>query len=513
MSSRKQGAGVRSPGGCRARPSRRFSVVSAAFLLLAAAPVWAAHVVDVRVGYHPTFVRVVFELDSPTGYRVERHAPVPGVSELVITLDASSETESLVARDQSLIEGIELLSEGDRSVAHIRLARDGLKLKEMILASPPRIVLDVLAEKKAAQAAPSVAKAEPKPKAIEPEKVVRAEPSAPVVVEKPAPSPATGGEPAEEPPESPSLAETGRAVPAAPGAALPTSPGGSQLQQLALAKPPAAAPVVPPVPAASRPPPKPAAQPRAMPPPRPAAAARPRPQPKPAAVPPPAEESFFTGTVMMAVGAVVVLALGAVGLARRRRSSSAVEDEDFDGAEMDQENPFAGFDADSAADVEAKGKAEGQQGDTGEFAFAEDEGEAAKAASAQPLAVSDDSEPQEGSDMDQRVSENASTVILDSPPIASVGVSEQAGDGADVMRLFTEFERRVASLETRLDEAVDARERLERQVAAQTEELRVQRAAIARTQRAVRNLSRPEEDTAPTEPALRDPTRPEGPRG
>ena len=39
----------------------------------------------------------------------------------------------------------------------------------------------------------------------------------------------------------------------------------------------------------------------------------------------------------------------------------------------------------------------------------------------------------------------------------------------------------------------------------QTEELRVQRAAIARTQRAVRNMTRPE-DEGPTEPALRDPS-------
>ena len=45
---------------------------------------------------------------------------------------------------------------------------------------------------------------------------------------------------------------------------------------------------------------------------------------------------------------------------------------------------------------------------------------------------------------------------------------------------------------------------MERKIAAQTEELRVQRAAIARTQRAVRNLSRPE-DTSATEPAVRDP--------
>ena len=40
--------------------------------------------------------------------------------------------------------------------------------------------------------------------------------------------------------------------------------------------------------------------------------------------------------------------------------------------------------------------------------------------------------------------------------------------------------------------------------AAQSEELRVQRAAIARTQRALRSLSRSEEEQA-TEPALREP--------
>ena len=83
------------------------------------------------------------------------------------------------------------------------------------------------------------------------------------------------------------------------------------------------------------------------------------------------------------------------------------------------------------------------------------------------------------------------------PPMgASTGASD------DVMRMLREFEQRVASLESRLDEVGEAKERLERQVAAQTEELRVQRAAIARTQRALRNLSRPD-DESPTEPALR----------
>ena len=83
--------------------------------------------------------------------------------------------------------------------------------------------------------------------------------------------------------------------------------------------------------------------------------------------------------------------------------------------------------------------------------------------------------------------------------------------GGDVARLMEAMERRMNDLEGRLDEANEAREKLERQVAAQAEELRVQRAAIARTQRAVRNLNRPE-DEAPTEPALRDPSRPGGTR-
>jgi septal ring factor EnvC (AmiA/AmiB activator) len=73
-----------------------------------------------------------------------------------------------------------------------------------------------------------------------------------------------------------------------------------------------------------------------------------------------------------------------------------------------------------------------------------------------------------------------------------------------VMRMLREFEQRVSGLESKLEEVSEAKERLERQVAAQTDELRVQRAAIARTQRALRNLSRPD-DESPTEPALREP--------
>jgi hypothetical protein len=91
------------------------------------------------------------------------------------------------------------------------------------------------------------------------------------------------------------------------------------------------------------------------------------------------------------------------------------------------------------------------------------------------------------------------------PTQMGVGTASSAAD-ADVARLVRELERRLAQVETRLDESVDARERLERQVAAQAEELRVQRAAIARTQRALRSLNRGEEEQA-TEPALREPNK------
>ncbi len=62
-----------------------------------------------------------------------------------------------------------------------------------------------------------------------------------------------------------------------------------------------------------------------------------------------------------------------------------------------------------------------------------------------------------------------------------------------------EADRRIAHLEKRVEELADAKDRLERQVAAQTEELRVQRAAIARTQRVLRSVA-PKTDDDSGEP-------------
>jgi hypothetical protein len=177
------------------RASLRHSLVLSALAgLLLAAPALAASVVQVRVGNHPTFTRVVFELDAPSGYRIVKHAD-GGAQELIITLDASSTPRSV--RSGSPEVGLVAVQQGARQTeAHIRLRNANAGVKEMILNDPPRIVIDVLrepsriaAEKAAAQkrAAAKAAKATPAAKPAE----AKVAETAPVV--KPTQTAATPG--------------------------------------------------------------------------------------------------------------------------------------------------------------------------------------------------------------------------------------------------------------------------------------------------------------------------------
>ncbi len=134
-------------------------------LLVSALPALAAEIVEVRVGRHPTFTRVVFELDRPAGYRIERSDPSSGAAELVVSLEASSIPRSLDANKKSLIQQVEIEPQGRRSIARVKLTKDGLRLKEMILASPPRIVLDLLNDEPVVPVAKSSAPA-PKPSPV-----------------------------------------------------------------------------------------------------------------------------------------------------------------------------------------------------------------------------------------------------------------------------------------------------------------------------------------------------------
>jgi hypothetical protein len=109
-------------------------------------------------------------------------------------------------------------------------------------------------------------------------------------------------------------------------------------------------------------------------------------------------------------------------------------------------------------------------------------------------------------------------------PERAISVTEEAGTGESVFDVepdslepeevpslrtplpeaepVDEDDRRIAHLEKRIEELSEAKDRLERQIAAQTEELRVQRAAIARTQRVLRTIA-PNGDDDPSEPLVR----------
>ncbi len=450
----------------------------AVVLVLGAPSAWSAEVVDVRVGRHADFTRIVFELDAPAGYRIERHEPAPGVAELVVTLDAGSTSRNLKT-PKALIEGVILEPRGfSNSVALIRLKSGSLRLKEMILTAPPRIVLDVLPEAGAQTAAKSAPKAapaavpKPAPKAAPaavPKPLAKATPEKPV---QKRPAPRTTASPS-APTDVPASPAPSLAAPPLAEAVAPSDPGepseaamaegGAEPQQLAMATP---SEMLEPILKRPAPPPV-RPQPQARTPvSRPDTVSRPssRPSPPPARRSVPDESGGFSlTTAALAVGGVAILAVAFLWMRRRRGG-----DEDKSGFFEDQDappNPFA-------------------------------EGEAPSAASDESPTRFDDS-ASEGVSMDPvTTATESSAPVSPAPPIVS-------GDSGDVMRLVRELERRVANLETRLDEVVDSKERLERQVVAQTEELRVQRAAIARTQRAVRNMSRPEEEGA-TEPALRD---------
>ena len=66
-------------------------------VLASVLPATAAEIVEVRVGRHPTFTRVVFELDRAAGYRIERSDPSSDVAELIVSLEATSIPRSVSA--------------------------------------------------------------------------------------------------------------------------------------------------------------------------------------------------------------------------------------------------------------------------------------------------------------------------------------------------------------------------------------------------------------------------------
>ena len=119
----------------------RRAIWIALLLLLIAAPAQASRIVQVRVGNHPTFTRLVFEMDGFAGYRVERQTGADGTEQLVVTLEASTPPREITSKSVG-IESVRVAEGTNQATAQIQLRKSGLQMKEMILSNPPRIVLD-----------------------------------------------------------------------------------------------------------------------------------------------------------------------------------------------------------------------------------------------------------------------------------------------------------------------------------------------------------------------------------
>jgi len=114
------------------------SMLFSFFVVAGLGSAWGAEIVDVRMGAHEGYVRLVFQLDEPAAYKLER---AQGGEEVLVSIEASS--GSLVMRSPAApISSVTVVPSGAGSQARVEVFRSGAGIKEMVLRSPPRIVLD-----------------------------------------------------------------------------------------------------------------------------------------------------------------------------------------------------------------------------------------------------------------------------------------------------------------------------------------------------------------------------------
>lgn len=478
-----------------------------ALLLLGAGTARAAEVSEVRVGTQDKkHTRIVVELDAAAGYRLS--APQPGASpELVLTLDAASEVREIASKSP-LVRKVQVEPSGAGSIVRVQLTTADVAVKEMLLANPPRLVFDLAARGPIPKpdapelAAKPDAASVPAPKqTASAEPVVVPPPAAPVPTEVPQKE-------AAQPSAPPVVAKTDVAPPPAPAPQPMTSePKGVEPTPLDIPPPPppatAAAPVKP------TPPPASASKPTVA---------------KTTAAPKPAQSGGgvfdLLSNPMVLAGVAGVVLLGFF-LAMRRRRYDEDEDPLYTVMSADDASATASdvvgdrqpvlsvtpaWDADAFEASEPALRDGPRQLALGSVPVVQVEASAMATSEAEPAAEPEAFSGPEESDADSifaaephsapesdfvATGETVAVPVTAAAPVAAAPVS-------------AEMERRLADLERRLEQLTEARERLERQVAAQTEELRVQRAAIARTQRVVRSIAKTE-DIA-TEPVPRAPT-------
>jgi hypothetical protein len=497
----------------------------------------ASRLSQVRVGTHEDRTRIVLELDAPAAYRVLPRAPGQG-QEIRLSIEARSAARTVVSRSP-LVRSVRVEPSGSSSTVSVALAQPGIELSETILSDPPRIVLD-LSSPAAAARAPVVAP-KPEPKAVA---------KAPATVPKPEPKPEPAIAEAVAVPRSVSAApiEAAKPADAKPEPEMAKAPSLSDPLPKDLdtdpVKPASVPPLVQPLPGAAPAAPIAQAAPKPTAPAPPAAAPVPRPAPSPAtpappevsggSTPPPSgpgevvvrrgnsfatpgsealrkaaqesdeaagSDSLLASPIgLAAIGAAVLALLGLVVVRRRRRA----EEDDPLYTVMSAED--AGAEPDGWGAIRAEQEREEQQRVAAPRSWDVRE----EVALAEPAPASYETKEIGAREGIEPLSLGRGLLGEPSSSIFEAGSSSPGRTGtgsglhsADPSRMAPELPGRVAELERRLEQLVEARERLERQVAAQTEELRVQRAAIARTQRVVRSMAKPE-DLA-TEPVPRAP--------
>ena len=464
---------------------RVFYVLGAAILFLASLSAKAAELTDVRIGVHEKYTRVVIETDAEAPYHIE--SSVGG--EVVLDLAASSEPRAVSSSKSPHLESV-LVKPAPSGGSEVRIAlRVPVDVMLMVLSEPNRIVMDLV--ETTTEAAPTAA--EPAAPVPEPKPVAEAPPEPAETIPQPKQAtPAAEAKPLAEAPSEPAPAEPAKpvagqekkqprrkasAAPAVPepdpSAALSTGepPGGRSLTRRKPARPPANLPRrgVEPAP--------PAAKGGFL-----------------AQLPAP----FDRPLVLAGIGLGVIFVI-AFALLRRRGSAEEEPITPFAAGEpfsADEQPALAAEpevaeepeEAEAAAEISADPEAEVEGGEPSLFDQPEEEDRPAEEADEEPAeepSVEEVEEPILEPDADRGEIVVAEAV----EPIAEPGPAE-------------ELERRLGQLEQRLEELLDEKDRLGRQVAAQTEELRVQRAAIARTQRVLRDLSRPGDQA--TEPVPKD---------
>lgn len=460
----------------------------------------AAVLAEVRLGRHPGFTRVVFELDEPSGYRLERPRE-GGAPQVRVILEAESPPRIVEGRGD-LVRSVEVKPAGERSEAVVTLATGNVHVTEMILTAPPRLVLDLQrlesggAETPRRETAGAASESAPETGPEEPSATVRerSTPEASLAGETAVPPreearPGATAAPEREAPEraGEKASTAQRAAAGEEGAAKP------ETRATGAGEPSARAPEVA-APGSESTTPAPTRS--------PSGAAEGRSEPPAASSGPAGAES--SDALRRRIGLLlIILGIGilvAVWLRLRARSptDAVIEDEPVEpltitarAEEAEAWAPEAAAPAGTegqAAGAERADRPEETPGAGGAVPGTDKTGTGAREA-----------EPGMAEPHDRSAGSGA---FGEAPPVIPLGgpaPAEPPGPppppaaappaaGADGARV----EERLEALEGRLENLLDAVDRLERQVSAQTEELRVQRAAIARTQRVVRSLARPE---------------------